>query len=129
MTATAGLLLVVQRDIGTASLFVCLYILMLTVTTQRRRFLWIIPLAAVLAGIVGYFVFYVVRERIDILLNPWAQPTGKAYQLIKRDRDRSRRLGWNRPGLGSRSSSPSRFPTLSRLFRETGLLGTAAVVL
>ena len=38
----AGLLLLAQRDLGTASLFVMLYVLMLSVTTQKRKLLWII---------------------------------------------------------------------------------------
>ena len=132
VTATAGLLLVVQRDIGTASLFVCLYILMLTVTTQRRRFLWIIPLAAVLAGIVGYFVFDVVRERIDIWLNPWAQSTGNAYQLIQAQiAIAAGGLAGTGPGLGSPLFIPVAVSDfiIPAVSEETGLLGTAAVVL
>jgi len=82
VTAVAGFLLIVQRDLGTASLFVCLYILMLTVTMQKRRFLWLIPMAAIIAGGIGYFVFDVVRARIDIWLNP-GPASGSAYQLVQ----------------------------------------------
>ena len=43
---------------------------MLTVTTQRRRLLYLIPALAILAGTVGYFAFDVIKTRVDIWLNP-----------------------------------------------------------
>ena len=83
VTGLAGLLLIGQRDLGTAALFVCIYALMLTITTRRRRFLWLIPLLALVAGLVGYFAFDVVRSRVDIWLNPWLNADGAGYQLIQ----------------------------------------------
>ncbi len=131
MTATAGFLLIVQRDLGTASLFVCLYVLMLTVTTQKRRFLWIIPLAGIAAGIVGYFAIDVVRTRIDIWLNPWAQATTNAYQLVQAQiAIAAGGLIGTGPGLGSPQVIPVAvsdfiFPAIAE---ETGLLGSAALL-
>lgn len=71
---SAGLLLIAQRDLGTASIFVSLYVLMITVTTQKRRLLYILPALAILAGTIGYFVFDVVRTRVDIWLIPGCRP-------------------------------------------------------
>ena len=99
---------------------------------ETRRFLWIIPLAAVLAGIVGYFVFDVVRERIDIWLNPWAQSTGNAYQLIQAQiAIAAGGLAGTGPGLGSPLFIPVAVSDfiIPAVSEETGLLGTAAVVL
>ena len=79
----AGLLLIAQRDLGTASIFICLYVLMLSVTTQKRRLLWIIPLLALIAGVIGYFAFDVVKTRVDIWLNPWLDASGSAWQLAQ----------------------------------------------
>ena len=132
VTAMAGLLLIGQRDLGTASLFVCLYALMLTVTTQKRRFLWLIPLAGIAAGLVGYFVFDVVRARIDIWLDPWAQASGNAYQLVQAQiAIAAGGLAGTGPGLGSPLFIPVAvsdfiFPAIAE---ETGLLGSSALIL
>lgn len=128
----AGVLLIVQRDLGTASLFVCLYILMLTVTTQKRRVLLLIPLLGIIAGTVGYFVFDVVRTRVDIWLDPWAQASGGAYQLVQAQiAVAAGGLTGAGPGLGSPLVIPVAvsdfiFPAVAE---ETGLLGSAALIL
>lgn len=132
VTAAAGFLLIGQRDLGTASLFVCLYVLMLTVTTQKRRFLWLIPLVGIVAGLVGYFVFDVVRARIDIWLDPWAQASGDAYQLVQAQiAIAAGGLAGTGPGLGSPLFIPVAvsdfiFPAIAE---ETGLLGSSALIL
>lgn len=132
VTAAAGFLLIGQRDLGTASLFVCLYVLMLTVTTQKRRFLWLIPLVGIVAGLVGYFVFDVVRARIDIWLDPWAQASGNAYQLVQAQiAIAAGGLAGTGPGLGSPLFIPVAvsdfiFPAIAE---ETGLLGSSALIL
>lgn len=132
VTAITGFLLIVQRDLGTASMFVCLYILMLTVTTQKRNFLWLIPIAAIIAGGIGYFVFDVVRARIDIWLNPWAQASGSAYQLVQAQIALAAGgLAGTGPGLGSPLFIPVAvsdfiFPAVAE---ETGLFGSSALLL
>jgi len=132
MTAIIGFLLVVQRDLGTASLFACLYVLMLTVTTQKRRFLWLIPLAGIAAGVIGYFTLDIVRTRVDIWLNPWAQATGDAYQLVQAQiAIAAGGLVGTGPGLGSPLFIPVAvsdfiFPAVAE---ETGLLGSSALLL
>ena len=132
VSAMAGFLLIVQRDLGTASLFVCIYIFMLTVTTQKRRFLLLIPLAGILAGVVGYYVFDVVRARVDIWLDPWAQASGGAYQLVQAQiAVAAGGLAGTGPGLGSPSFIPVAisdfiFPAVAE---ETGLLGSSALIL
>jgi len=83
VTALIAVLLIFQQDLGTATLFVCIYVFMLALTTRRRRFLWIFPLIALIAGIAGYFLFDVVRLRVNTWLNPWLLPSGASYQLIQ----------------------------------------------
>ncbi len=128
----AGLLLIAQRDLGTASLFVSLYILMLTVTTQRRRLLWVIPALAVLAGTIGYFAFDVVRTRVDIWLNPWLDTSGNAWQLAQAQiAIGSGGLTGTGPGLGSPQFVPIAVSDFifTAIGEELGLLGTSAVLL
>ena len=128
----AGLLLIAQRDLGTASLFVSLYILMLTVTTHRRRLLWLIPALAILAGTIGYFVFDVIRTRVDIWLNPWLDTSGNAWQLAQAQiAIASGGLTGTGPGLGSPQFVPVAVSDFifTTIAEELGLLGTSAVML
>ena len=132
VAGTAGFLLIFQRDLGTASLFVCLFVLMLTVTTQKRRFLLLIPLLGVVAGLIGYYTFDVVRARIDIWLDPWAQASGNAYQLVQAQIALAAGgLAGTGPGLGSPLFIPVAvsdfvFPAVAE---EAGLLGSSALIL
>ena len=128
----AGLLLIAQRDLGTASLFVSLYILMLTVTTHRRRLLWLIPVLAIFAGTIGYFVFDVIRTRVDIWLNPWLDTSGNAWQLAQAQiAIASGGLTGTGPGLGSPQFVPVAVSDFifTTIAEELGLLGTSAVML
>ncbi len=128
----AGLLLVAQRDLGTASLFISLYILMLTVTTQRQRLLWIIPALATVAGTIGYFAFDVVKTRVDIWINPWLQASGNAWQLAQAQiAIATGGLTGTGPGLGSPRFVPVAVSDFifTAIGEELGLLGTSAVML
>lgn len=128
----AGLLLVAQRDLGTASLFISLYILMLTVTTHRRRLLWLIPAMAILAGTVGYFAFDVIKTRVDIWMNPWLDTSGNAWQLAQAQiAIATGGLTGTGPGLGSPQFVPVAVSDFifTTIAEELGLLGTCAVLL
>ena len=129
---SAGLLLIAQRDLGTASIFVSLYVLMITVTTQKRRLLYILPALAILAGTIGYFVFDVVRTRVDIWLNPWVQASGNAWQLTQAQiAVAAGGLTGTGPGLGSPQFVPIAVSDFifTTIAEEFGLLGTGAIIL
>ncbi len=83
MTGLALTLLVVQRDLGTASIFLFLYAAILYVTTGRKRVLLVAGLALLAAGIIGYALFDVVRLRVEAWLNPWLDPSGRSYQIVQ----------------------------------------------
>ena len=128
----AGLLLVAQKDLGTASIFISLYILMVSVTTQRRRLLWVIPALAIIAGTVGYFSLDVVRTRVDIWLNPWLDPSGSSWQLAQAQiAIASGGITGTGPGLGSPQFVPVAVSDFiyTAIGEEMGLLGTGAVLL
>lgn len=128
----AGLLLIAQRDLGTASIFICLYVLMLSVTTQKRRLLWIIPLLALIAGMIGYFAFDVVKTRVDIWLNPWLDASGSAWQLAQAQiAIATGGITGTGPGLGSPQFVPIAVSDFifTAIGEELGLLGTSAVLL
>lgn len=132
VTIITALLLISQRDLGTASLFVTLYVLMLTVTTNRRRFLWIFPLLVLLAAIAGYFSFDVVKTRLDIWLNPWLQASNAGYQIIQaRIAIAVGGLTGTGPGLGSPQFVPVAVSDFifSAIAEEMGLFGTSALMM
>ena len=83
MTSLALLLLVVQRDLGTASIFIFLYMSIIYLATGQKLILSVSGLALVLSGMVGYRMFDVVRLRVDAWLNPWLDPSGRSYQIVQ----------------------------------------------
>ena len=132
VVAFAGLLLIAQRDLGTATIFISLYILMLSVTTQRRRLLWVIPALAVVAGAIGYFAFDVVKTRVDIWLNPWLEPSGSAWQLAQAQiAIATGGITGTGPGLGSPQFVPIAVSDFifTTIGEELGLFGTGAVLI
>ncbi len=77
------ILLVWQQDLGAAMLFFATFLSMLYVTTADRFYVWggVSMLIAAMAA--GYFLFDRIRLRGDIWLNPWADPRGRAYQIVQ----------------------------------------------
>ncbi|HEX9029059.1 MAG TPA: FtsW/RodA/SpoVE family cell cycle protein, partial [Anaerolineales bacterium] len=83
MTGLAMLLMVFQRDLGTSFIFLALYAAVIYIASERKRTLLITGLAVLLAGVVGYALFDVVRLRIDAWVNPWLDPSGRSYQIVR----------------------------------------------
>ncbi len=76
-------ILIAQRDLGTASIFLVLYTVIIYLATGKRRILlfsFLISIAAVLAS---YLVFDVIQVRIAAWINPWSDPRGSAYQIVQ----------------------------------------------
>ncbi|MBU4224496.1 MAG: FtsW/RodA/SpoVE family cell cycle protein, partial [Chloroflexi bacterium] len=127
MTGLALLLLLVQRDLGTASIFIFLYTILLYLASGKKRVLLISLVGLGLAGIAGYFFFDVVRLRVDAWLNPWLDPSGRSYQIVQslmaiaNGGMIGRGPGMGSPGLVPISISDFIFSAISE---ETGLLGT-----
>lgn len=83
LTGIALLLLIAQRDLGTASIFLILYAGTVYLATGRRRVVAAALVGMLVAGTAGYFLFDVVRLRMDAWLNPWADPSGRSYQIVQ----------------------------------------------
>lgn len=83
MTGLAILVLLVQRDLGTATILIFLYSVMVYITTGW----WWVPAASIgiisSAGLLGYLVFDVIRLRVDAWINPWLDPAGRSYQIVQ----------------------------------------------
>ncbi|MDK1118322.1 MAG: FtsW/RodA/SpoVE family cell cycle protein [Anaerolineae bacterium] len=79
----ALLLLIVQRDLGTASIFIILYATIVFLAIGRRRVLLISGGILLLAGLIGYFFIELIQIRVDAWINPWLDPSGRSYQIIQ----------------------------------------------
>jgi cell division protein FtsW (lipid II flippase) len=83
MAGLALLILLFQRDLGTAFIFLSIYFSVVYVASARKIILVMAVLAIVLSGLAGYLIFDVVRIRTDAWLNPWLDPSGRSYQIVQ----------------------------------------------
>jgi cell division protein FtsW (lipid II flippase) len=79
----AVLILIAQRDLGTASLFIVLYTLVIYLASGKRRILLISFILVVIALVAGYLVFDVIQLRVEAWLNPWLDSRDKSYQIVQ----------------------------------------------
>lgn len=79
----ATMLLVFQRDLGTASIFIALYTVLLYLATGRRRVLVISILLLVIVAFTGYYFVDIIHARFNAWLNPWVDPGGGSYQIVQ----------------------------------------------
>lgn len=127
LTGFALLLLLVQRDLGTASIFIFLYTLIFYLASGRKRILLLSLVGLFLAGLAGYFLFDVVRLRVDAWLNPWLDPSGRSYQIVQSLMAVANGgLGGRGPGMGSPSLVPVAVSDFifSAISEEGGMVGT-----
>lgn len=131
VTGLSLLILLVQRDLGTASIFILLYTVILFLATDHRRVLIATTLGLALAGLVGYFFIPIVQVRVNAWLDPWADPSGRSYQIIQsllavaNGGTLGRGPGLGSPGLVPVAISDFIFAAISE---ETGLVGTLGLL-
>lgn len=130
VSGIAILLLLFQRDLGTASIFIALYTIMIYLATGRRRVLIYSLLFLVLVGIAGYFMIDIIQARIDSWLNPWADPSGDSYQIIQSLLAIANGgIEGRGPGLGSPALVPVAISDFiyAAAAEETGLIGAVGL--
>lgn len=76
-------LLAWQRDLGAASLFFVIFLMMLYLSTGQEGYLVVGGALLTLAGAIGYFLYSVVRLRIDTWWNPWPEADDRAFQIVQ----------------------------------------------
>lgn len=131
MTGLTLLLLLVQRDLGTASIFIFIYAVTVYVATNQLRIVLASGLSLALAGVAGYALFDVVRLRVDAWFNPWLDPSGRSYQIVQSIiAIANGGLLGRGPGLGNPALVPiphSDF-IFSAILEESGLLGAVGLL-
>jgi cell division protein FtsW (lipid II flippase) len=131
MTGLALLLLIFQRDLGTAAIFMVLYAVIVYAGTGNKYVLFISILVLLLAVIAGYALFDVVHQRVDAWINPWLDPSGRSYQIVQsllavaNGGVIGRGVGMGSPGLVPIAQSDFIF---SAITEETGLLGALGIL-
>jgi cell division protein FtsW (lipid II flippase) len=132
VTGLAIALLMFQRDLGTASILIMLYTVMLYLATGQKRVLVAAALAVALAGMIGYGFVGIVQARLESWINPWSDPSGRSYQIVQsllavaNGGILGRGPGIGNPGLVPVAHSDFIF---SALAEETGLIGTVGALL
>lgn len=132
MVGLAIALLAVQRDLGTATIFLFLYAVIVYLATGRKRFLGLAFLAIVLAGVSGYWLFDVVRVRVDAWLNPWLDPSGRSFQIVQSLLAVANGGLFGRgPGVGNPGLVPVVHSDMiyAAIAEEQGLVGTSGLLL
>lgn len=133
MTGLALLLMFVQRDLGTASIFIFLYTVVIYLASGQKRVLLSSLLTLVVGGLVAYRLFDVVQVRMDAWLNPWLDPSGRSYQIVQsllavaNGGILGRGPGLGSPGLVPVAHSDFIFAALAEEFGLAGVLALLAI--
>ncbi|MFI5226389.1 MAG: FtsW/RodA/SpoVE family cell cycle protein, partial [Candidatus Limnocylindrales bacterium] len=136
MWAVALAVVIVQRDLGAALLFFLVFLLLLYIATGRTSTLVIGIVLFIVGGLLLYSTVDTVRTRVDIWLDPFADPTGAGYQVIQALHAFARGgivgtgLGAGLPLVGGRLPIPeiqTDFP-FAALGEELGLAGILAIL-
>lgn len=125
------LVLVFQHDLGLAMLYYGIFLAMLYVATGRTDYVAVGLLAFVLGAVLCYQLFPHVRVRVDMWLNPWADPSGRGYQILQGLYSLASGgllgtgLGAGHPDLVPAAHTDMIFPAIGE---ELGAVGTFCVV-
>lgn len=131
VTSLALLLLLVQRDLGTASIFVCIFTIIIFLATGKKRVLISAILFLTLALIGGYYFIDVIHIRVEGWLNPWNDPSGNSYQIVQSLLAVANGGIIGRgPGLGSPLLVPVAISDFiyAAIAEEAGLIGTLGLL-
>jgi len=132
MTGMALILLIVQRDLGTASILLIIYTALLYLMVGEKKILIAGLVGLFVSAICGYLLFDIVQIRVDSWLFPWVDPSGRSYQIVQsliaiaNGGLLGRGLGIGNPGLVPIAHSDLIYAALGE---EYGLLGVIAIVL
>lgn len=132
LTSAALVILLAQRDLGTASLFLLLYFTIIYLASGRWRILGIGAVSTLAAGIIGYLLFDVIRLRVDAWINPWLEPSGRSFQIVQSlIAVAAGGVFGSGPGLGSPGVVPIAHSDFifAAITEETGMVGALAIVI
>ena len=124
--------MVFERDLGSSLLFFTLFVVVLWVASERWIVLAVGGAMFVVGAVASWMMFGHVQKRVDIWLDPFADPKGEGFQIV----EASFALadgGLTGTGLGR--GEPTRIPFVETDFifaaigEELGLAGSVAVLM
>jgi cell division protein FtsW (lipid II flippase) len=136
MWAIALGIVVVQRDLGAALLFFGVFLAMLYVATARVSLVIIGLVLFLLGSALMAMLFDHIRTRVDIWIDPFADPLGAGFQVVQALHAFARGgllgvgLGGGLPEIAGRPPIPevhTDFP-LAAIGEELGILGVVAIL-
>ncbi len=128
----AMLMLVGQRDLGAALLYFGTATVMIYLASGRAGYLLWGAGMFLVGSVLAYTLYPHVRARIDIWLDPWADPSGRAYQVVQSlfalgsGGALGSGLGYGFPGLVPEVHTDFIFAAIGE---ELGLAGAGAVMM
>jgi cell division protein FtsW (lipid II flippase) len=142
MWGLSVLILIWQRDLGTAILFFIVFVVLLYVASGSTFILISGAALTIIAGAAAYFLFSEIERRtgvfvnpfvrrVDIWINPWADPDGRAFQVVQ---SLMAFAAGGMFGQGIGQGAPTYIPVVHSDFifaavgEEWGLLGVLAVI-
>ena len=132
LTGLALAILLTQRDLGTASIFIFLYAVMVYMASGKRRILLIALGLLGVAGLVGYSFVDIIRFRLTAWIDPWTDPSGRSFQIIQSILAVANGGLYGRgPGMGSPGLVPVAHSDFifTSIAEESGLLGSFALLM
>lgn len=130
------LIVVFMRDLGTALLFLGIFLTMLFVATGRRSYVLLGILLFIGGSFVAYSLFGHVRVRVDNWIDPFADVSGAGYQTVQalyafgRGGLFGEGLGQGLPAIGGRLPIPALETDFifAAVGEELGLIGAFALL-
>ena len=132
MWVMAFLVVVLEKDLGSALVLFLMFLVMLYAATGKKSYLIAGFGLAAVAGVVLYLAFGHVQVRVETWLDPFADPSGKGYQLVQTIYSLA---DGGLFGVGIGNGFAENIPVVESDFifaaiaEEAGLLGAAGVLL
>lgn len=126
------LVMIAEKDLGSSLLFFMLFVALLWVSTQKNSYLFISSILFIGGAVFAWSLFTHVQKRVDVWIDPFADPTGDGFQLVQTSFALAEG-GLTGTGLGV--GNPERIPEVETDFifaaigEEIGLFGTTAILL
>ena len=126
------LVVVFERDLGSALLFFAFFVIMIYVATGRVSYVVVSLLLLAAGGVACYFLFGHVQNRVNIWIDPWSAATSGGYQIVQ---GLYSLADGGLVGTGIGKGMPTVIPFVQSDFifaaigEEMGLLGGSAVLI